>query len=105
MDYGINYRCYSSSQTSQNIDNQAVFTFKRRSGFFILQAYVPTYMTIFVAWINFWMDPRDQLATRATLSACCACIPPPTSIPRHQCIPGDHITIRQHPQEPATGEL
>jgi hypothetical protein len=48
----------------------AVFTFKRRSGFFILQAYVPTYMTIFVAWINFWMDPRDQLATRATLSEC-----------------------------------
>ena len=33
-----------------------------------MQAYVPTYMTIFVAWINFWMDPRDQLATRSTLA-------------------------------------
>lgn len=45
---------------------RAEFVFKRRYGFFILQAYVPTYMTIFVAWINFWMDPKE-LSTRATL--------------------------------------
>lgn len=32
-----------------------------------MQAYLPTYMTVFVAWINFWMDPKE-LATRATLA-------------------------------------
>ncbi len=45
---------------------QATFTFRRRFGFFILQAYVPTYMTVFIAWINFLMDPKE-LSTRATL--------------------------------------
>ncbi len=42
------------------------FTFQRRYGFFILQAYIPTLMTIMVAWISFWMDPK-QISARATL--------------------------------------
>lgn len=44
----------------------ATFVFKRRYGFFVLQAYTPTYMTIFVSWISFCMDPR-QISARATL--------------------------------------
>uniref|UniRef100_A0A915IJZ8 Uncharacterized protein n=1 Tax=Romanomermis culicivorax TaxID=13658 RepID=A0A915IJZ8_ROMCU len=44
----------------------ATFVFKRRYGFFVLQAYTPTYMTIFVSWISFFMDPR-QISARATL--------------------------------------
>jgi len=34
---------------------QASFTFKRRYGFYILQAYVPTYLTIIVSWVSFCM--------------------------------------------------
>lgn len=44
----------------------ATFVFERRYGFFIWQAFIPSYMTIFVAWITFFMDPKE-LATRATL--------------------------------------
>lgn len=43
------------------------FYFSRKYGFFVLQLYIPTYMTIFVAWISLWMDSKE-LATRATLT-------------------------------------
>ncbi|CAD5225083.1 unnamed protein product [Bursaphelenchus okinawaensis] len=45
---------------------QAVFTFKRRYGFYILQAYVPTYLTIIVSWVSFCMEPK-ALPARTTV--------------------------------------
>uniref|UniRef100_A0A914YFP9 Uncharacterized protein n=1 Tax=Panagrolaimus superbus TaxID=310955 RepID=A0A914YFP9_9BILA len=34
------------------------FTFKRRYMWYFMQAYVPTYLTIFVSWIAFSLSPR-----------------------------------------------
>lgn len=45
---------------------QASFTFKRRYGFYILQAYVPTYLTIIVSWVGFCMEPK-ALPARTTV--------------------------------------
>nr|WRV86329.1 mod-1 [Meloidogyne graminicola] len=42
------------------------FTFKRRYGFYILQAYVPTYLTIIVSWVGFCMEPK-ALPARTTV--------------------------------------
>lgn len=35
-----------------------VFTFQRRFGWYILQAYVPTYLTIFISWISFCLGAK-----------------------------------------------
>ncbi|VDD91495.1 unnamed protein product [Enterobius vermicularis] len=35
---------------------QLVFT--RRYGWYIFQAYIPTYLTIFISWISFCLDPK-----------------------------------------------
>ncbi|CAJ0960845.1 unnamed protein product, partial [Mesorhabditis belari] len=43
-----------------------VFTFKRRYGFYIIQAYVPTYLTIIVSWVSFCMEPK-ALPARTTV--------------------------------------
>uniref|UniRef100_A0A8R1XN20 Uncharacterized protein n=2 Tax=Onchocerca TaxID=6281 RepID=A0A8R1XN20_ONCVO len=45
---------------------QVTFTFKRRYGFYILQAYVPTYLTIIVSWVSFCMEPK-ALPARTTV--------------------------------------
>ncbi|KAH7730517.1 CBN-MOD-1 protein [Aphelenchoides avenae] len=45
---------------------QVNFTFKRRYGFYILQAYVPTYLTIIVSWVSFCMEPK-ALPARTTV--------------------------------------
>uniref|UniRef100_A0A915CM25 Uncharacterized protein n=1 Tax=Ditylenchus dipsaci TaxID=166011 RepID=A0A915CM25_9BILA len=45
---------------------QVLFTFKRRYGFYILQAYVPTYLTIIVSWVSFCMEPK-ALPARTTV--------------------------------------
>ncbi|EFO17222.2 hypothetical protein LOAG_11278 [Loa loa] len=45
---------------------QVIFTFKRRYGFYILQAYIPTYLTIIVSWISFCMEPK-ALPARTTV--------------------------------------
>lgn len=45
---------------------RATFVFKRRYGFYILQAYIPTYLTIMVSWVSFCMDPK-ALPARTTV--------------------------------------
>ncbi|CEF59284.1 Gamma-aminobutyric acid A receptor/Glycine receptor alpha family and Neurotransmitter-gated ion-channel transmembrane domain and Neurotransmitter-gated ion-channel family and Neurotransmitter-gated ion-channel ligand-binding domain-containing protein [Strongyloides ratti] len=34
------------------------FIFKRRYGWYILQGYIPTYVTIFISWISFYLGSR-----------------------------------------------
>ncbi|KAK0396628.1 hypothetical protein QR680_001792 [Steinernema hermaphroditum] len=34
------------------------FVFRRRYGWYLLQGYIPTYLTIFISWIPFYLGPR-----------------------------------------------
>jgi cation transporter family protein len=60
LQVSTSYHCKESSRF------QATFTFKRRYGFYILQAYVPTYLTIIVSWVSFCMEPK-ALPARTTV--------------------------------------
>lgn len=45
---------------------RVTFKFKRRYGFYVFQAYIPTYITVMVSWVSFFMDPK-ALPARTTV--------------------------------------
>uniref|UniRef100_A0AC35U6K2 Neurotransmitter-gated ion-channel ligand binding domain protein n=1 Tax=Rhabditophanes sp. KR3021 TaxID=114890 RepID=A0AC35U6K2_9BILA len=44
----------------------ATFTFQRLYGFYILQVYVPAYITVFISWISFYLG-SENVASRTTV--------------------------------------
>uniref|UniRef100_A0A0M3IG30 Neur_chan_memb domain-containing protein n=1 Tax=Ascaris lumbricoides TaxID=6252 RepID=A0A0M3IG30_ASCLU len=44
----------------------ATFTFQRLYGFYILQVYVPAYISVFISWVSFYLGPHN-IPSRTTV--------------------------------------
>uniref|UniRef100_A0A1I7YYV4 Neur_chan_memb domain-containing protein n=1 Tax=Steinernema glaseri TaxID=37863 RepID=A0A1I7YYV4_9BILA len=44
----------------------ATFTFQRLYGFYILQVYVPAYISVFISWVSFYLGPSN-IPSRTTV--------------------------------------
>ncbi|KAL3068489.1 hypothetical protein niasHT_030780 [Heterodera trifolii] len=61
------FESYSYNVAEVTLDWLECIYFDRLFGFYVLQMYLPTYISVFISWIAFWMDTR-ALPARITLS-------------------------------------
>lgn len=56
------YFIYKDFPAGKWIDLKVIFTFERRYVWYFLQAYLPTYLTIFISWISFALGSKAMPA-------------------------------------------
>ena len=55
----------TSFTTAKFSSATTVFTFRRRSNYFVFQVYIPSALIVMVAWTSFWMTPTAVPARSA----------------------------------------
>ncbi|XP_063224796.1 uncharacterized protein LOC134532308 [Bacillus rossius redtenbacheri] len=64
MDHSVVYRGESGKDEYSML--KVMFHFKRHTGFFMLQVYVPCGLIVCCSWVSFWIDP-DAVPARVSL--------------------------------------